>query len=139
MRILKRNWLRFPINPLLGIKDYQIRDIAASIGLPAKYWKQFIKVVHGLWHAFYRMDATLVEIKPLVVTDDGRMLALDALMIVDDNASFRHPEFSDYWDLGLAPQPEVEATKTWAAICKVERQYWLYGQWGRIDDVASWI
>jgi succinyl-CoA synthetase beta subunit len=103
--------LTLPINPLLGIKDYQIRDIAANIGLPEKFQKQFIKIVHGLWHAFFRMDATLIEIKPLVVTDDGRLLALDALMIVDDNASFRHPEFSEYWDLGLAPRPEVEARK----------------------------
>ena len=100
-----------PFNPLLGIKDYQIRDIAASIGLPGKYWKQFLKVTHGLWRAFLQMDASLVEIKPLVLTEDGRMLALDALMIVDDNASFRHPEFSEYWDLGVAPQREVEARK----------------------------
>jgi succinyl-CoA synthetase beta subunit len=108
---IEEELMSLPINPLLGIKDYQIRDIAASIGLPAKHWKQFIKVVHGLWHAFLRMDATLVEIKPLVVTEDARMLALDALMIVDDNASFRHPEFSEYWDLGVAPQSEVEARK----------------------------
>ena len=108
---IEEELLTLPVNPLIGIKDYQIRDIAASIGLPGMYWKRFIKIVHGLWHAFIRMDATLVEIKPLVVTDDGRMLALDALMIVDDNASFRHPEFSDYWDLGVAPRPEVEARK----------------------------
>lgn len=103
--------LTIPVNPLLGIKDYQIRDIAASIGLPGKHWKQLIKVAHGLWRAFLSMDATMVEIKPLVVTEDERMLALDALMIVDENASFRHPEFSDYWDLGIAPLPEVEARK----------------------------
>ncbi|MCD4674097.1 MAG: succinate--CoA ligase subunit beta, partial [Anaerolineaceae bacterium] len=84
--------IKVPINPLLGLRDYQIRDVAASIGLPGNYWKQFMKVAYGLWRAFLRMDATLIEIKPLVITSDHRLLALDALMIVDDNASFRHPE-----------------------------------------------
>ncbi len=99
------------INPLLGLKDYQVRDIAASIGLPRQHWRSFMRVAHGLWRAFLRMDATLVEIKPLVITSDQRMLALDALLVVDDNASFRHPEFADFWDLGLAVAPEVEARK----------------------------
>ena len=99
------------INPLLGLRDYQVRDIAASIGLPRQYWRSFLKIAHGLWRAFIRMDATLAEIKPLVITSDQRLLALDALLVVDDNASFRHPEFSEYWDLGLAVAPEVEARK----------------------------
>lgn len=103
--------LKVVINPLLGIRDYQIRDVAASIGLPKSHWKKFIKFAQGLWQAFLQMDATLIEIKPMVITDDNRLLALDALIFVDDNASFRHPEFSDFWDLGLAPYPEIEARK----------------------------
>lgn len=103
--------IQVEINPLLGLKDYLIRDIAASIGLPGKHWRKFMELAHGLWRAFVRMDATFIEIKPLVVTSDDRLLALDALLVVDENASFRHPEFSDYWDLGVACPPEVEARK----------------------------
>jgi succinyl-CoA synthetase beta subunit len=105
------NLVKIPIDPLLGLKDYQIRDMAASIGLPRTQWRSFMRVSHGMWRAFERMDATLIEIRPLVVTSDQRLLALDALLYVDDNASFRHPEFSDYWDLSVACEPEVEAHK----------------------------
>lgn len=108
---MENDLVKISIDPLLGLKDYQIRDVAASIGLPRLHWQNFMHVAHGLWRAFVEKDATWIEIKPLVITSDKRLLALDALVKVDENASFRHPEFSDYWDLGVSCEPEVEARK----------------------------
>src|SRR5574340_273980 len=65
------------IDPLLGLRDYQARDIAASIDLPREYWKDFGVIANGLWKAYTLNDATLAEINPLVITKDKRIMALD--------------------------------------------------------------
>ena len=78
------------IDPLLGLRDYQARDIAASIDLPRELWRDFSKIASGLWQAFQGTDASLAEINPLVITKDMRLIALDGKMILDDNALFRH-------------------------------------------------
>src|SRR5574338_608038 len=58
--------IKIHIDPLLGLRDYQARDIAASIDLPRKYWKDFLALAKGLWQAYSQNDATLAEINPLV-------------------------------------------------------------------------
>jgi succinyl-CoA synthetase beta subunit len=99
------------INPFLGLRDYQIRDIASGIDLPHTLWKQFIEIARGLWSVYRDYDASLAEMNPLVVTADGRMMTLDAKITIDDNALFRHPELNELRDLDVEDPAEVEARK----------------------------
>jgi len=84
--------VRVPVNPVSGFEPYIGRQLAARLGLKDDHAAQFGKLVEGLYNAFVASDASLAEINPLVVTDDGRVLALDAKLNVDDNALFRHKD-----------------------------------------------
>ena len=91
--------VRVVIDPLLGLRDYQARDLAAGIDLPRELWRSYIEIAHSLWRVFEDFDATMSEINPLVITGDQKLLALDGKMTIDDNALFRHPEMTDYRDI----------------------------------------
>jgi succinyl-CoA synthetase beta subunit len=65
---------RIPINPLLGLRDYQSRDLAACIDLPRDLWKPFIQLTHDLWKVYLDYDVNLVEINPLVITADQKLV-----------------------------------------------------------------
>ncbi len=110
-RLTPEKIIKVHIDPLLGLRDYQARDIAAAIDLPRDHWKTFGTIANGLWMAYCDSDATLAEINPLVITADNRLLALDGKMIVDDNALFRHPDLNEMRDLGAEDPLEVEARK----------------------------
>jgi succinyl-CoA synthetase beta subunit len=103
--------IKIHIDPLLGLRDYQARDIAVSIDLPRENWRQFGEIAYGLWQAYKENDATLAEINPLVITSDRRLLALDGKMIIDDNALFRQSDLNEMRDLGAEDPLEVEARK----------------------------
>jgi succinyl-CoA synthetase beta subunit len=103
--------VRVHIDPLLGLRDYQARDIAAGIDLPRDHWRMFIQIGHGLWDAYTSSDATLAEINPLVITADNRLLAVDGKMVLDDNALFRHHDLAEMRDLDAEEQSEIEARK----------------------------
>jgi succinyl-CoA synthetase beta subunit len=103
--------IKIYIDPLLGMRDYQARDIAVSIDLPRQYWRAFADIARGLWSAYQQNDATLAEINPLVITSDQRMVALDGKMIVDDNALFRLSEVNEMRDLAAEDPLEVQARK----------------------------
>jgi succinyl-CoA synthetase beta subunit len=99
------------IDPLLGLQNYNVRDLALGIGLPREHWKTFGKVAQGLWKAYQGSDATLAEINPLVVTDQNTLLAVDGKMVIDDSALFRHPDLADKRDLDIEVEAEIEARK----------------------------
>ncbi len=103
--------IKLHIDPLLGLRDYQARDLAVSIDLPREYWRSFVEIANGLWQAYRESDATLAEINPLVITSDNRLLALDGKMMVDDNSLFRHPALNEMRDLAAEDPLEVEARK----------------------------
>jgi succinyl-CoA synthetase beta subunit len=90
--------MRLPIDPLLGLRDYQIRRLCLSTGLPAEERRSLAEAVHGVWRAYCESDATLVEVNPLALArwpageSDRSFIALDAKVTVDDNALFRHPQ-----------------------------------------------
>lgn len=86
--------VRRTVDPFIGIRDYEARLLGLKIGLPKKLIGQWVKFVRGLYEVFMEYDADLAEINPLAVTRDGGMLALDAKVIVDENAVFRHPELA---------------------------------------------
>lgn len=108
------------IDPLLGLKDYQTRNIAIGIDLPKQQWKLFNQIANGLWQAYQECDATLAEINPLVITEDNKLLALDGKMLIDDNALFRHPDLADLRDLDVEAPAEVEARKYGLTYIKLE-------------------
>src|SRR5512140_100986 len=112
--------IKVHINPLLGIKDYQTRDIAAGIDLPREYWKSFGEILKGLWQAYLDNDATLAEINPLIISKDKRLVALDGKMLIDDNALFRHPDLSEMRDTDEDAPSEVEARKYGLTFIKLD-------------------
>jgi succinyl-CoA synthetase beta subunit len=108
-RVSPEKIIKVHINPLLGLQGYQIRDIAASIELPRKNWKEFGVIANGLWEAYKGSDATLAEINPLIITDEGTLLAVDGKMLIDDSALFRHADLAEMRDLDTEAESETLA------------------------------
>lgn len=113
---------RVHIHPLLGLRDYQSRDLAAEIDLPREHWRTFGQIAQGLWQAYSDCDATLAEINPLVITSNNRLLAVDGKMVLDDNALFRHPDLAEMRDLDVEAEAEIEARKYGLSYIKLDGQ-----------------
>jgi succinyl-CoA synthetase beta subunit len=90
--------IRQHIDPFLGLRDYQARDVAAAMNLPREHWRTFSKIAQNLYACAVANDALLAEINPLVITDKNELLALDGKMIIDDNALFRQDELESMRD-----------------------------------------
>ncbi len=103
--------VRLLVDPLLGLREYQAREIASRIELPRDHWKTFVQITRGLYQAYSACDATLAEINPLVITEDQRLIALDGKMVLDDNALFRHQDLAELRDIDEEAPVEVEARK----------------------------
>jgi succinyl-CoA synthetase beta subunit len=101
--------IRAAIEPAVGMQDFQARELAFGLGLPASLVSQAVTTFLGAYRAFRDLDATMVEINPLVVTRDGRLLALDAKMSFDDNALFRRPGISELRDKSQEDPREMQA------------------------------
>jgi succinyl-CoA synthetase beta subunit len=99
------------IDPLLGLADYQARNLAFGLGLSGKTVNDAVKFMKSLYRAFVDTDASLAEINPLVITKSGEVIALDAKINFDDNALFRHPELRELRDIAEENAAEVEASK----------------------------
>jgi succinyl-CoA synthetase beta subunit len=99
------------IDPATGLKDAEADDIAAKIGVPPASIPDARKQLQGLYKAYWETDASLAEINPLIITDDGKVIALDAKFNFDSNALYRHPEIVAYRDLDEEDPAEVEASK----------------------------
>jgi len=99
------------VEPELGLQQYQARKLAYSLGLSGDQLKNCVKFLTALYDAYEKTDASLAEINPLVVTQEGSVLALDAKMNFDDNALGRHPDIVAYRDLDEEDPLEVEASK----------------------------
>ena len=99
------------INPAVGLAPFQSRKLAFALGLEGSQINLATKFMIAIWEAFRATDASLIEINPLIVTEDGALLALDAKMTFDDNALYRHPDFKDLRDLAEEDPLEIEASK----------------------------
>ncbi|MBW9333729.1 ADP-forming succinate--CoA ligase subunit beta [Herbaspirillum sp. RU 5E] len=99
------------IDPIDGLTDAQADDVAAKIGVPAESIPAARQNLQGLYKAYWETDASLAEINPLILTGDGKVIALDAKFNFDSNALFRHPEIVAYRDLDEEDPAEVEASK----------------------------
>jgi len=103
--------LKLHLNPLLGIQEYHARQVAVNMDLPHPFWRQFSHILAETWKAFCEHDAILIEINPLVLTSDNRMIALDGKMIIDDNALFRQPEMAEFRWIEVENSTDTEARK----------------------------
>lgn len=103
--------LREAICPETGLQPYHARKLAFGLGLSTEIVNAFGPFLQSLYRAFVETDASLVEINPCVITGDGRLVALDAKMNLDDNALYRHPELRELRDLEEETPLEVEASK----------------------------
>lgn len=94
--------IRTTIDPSLGLRDFQAKDVAYALGLSGDprngQVKEFIQIAKGLYQAFVDTDASLAEVNPLVVTPEGKLLAIDAKLNLDDSGLFRHPGLEDLRD-----------------------------------------
>jgi len=103
--------IKVSVDPLVGIHPYHCREAAFGLDLPASVIKSFQQLVSNLYKLFVTYDCSLVEINPLVITRDERLLALDAKVNIDDNALFRHKEIWELRDLNEEDPLEIEASK----------------------------
>jgi len=101
--------LRLPLHPLIGLQEYQVRRVAFFLGLAPELRAELATTLRGLHAAFMESDADLAEINPLVLTDEGHLLALDAKIVLDDSALFRHPDLEALRDLGEEEPSETAA------------------------------
>jgi malate-CoA ligase subunit beta len=101
--------IRVAVEPAVGMQPFQAREIAFALGLDKSLVNQAVTTLLGCYRAFRDLDATMVEINPLVVTGDGRLLALDAKMGFDDNALFRRPNISELRDKSQEDPREMRA------------------------------
>ncbi len=97
------------IDPTLGVRSYQSTYIASQIDLPRELWRDFHKIVVGLYQCFKHNDASLCEVNPLVITGEGKLLAVDGKMSIDDNALSRQQRLAEMRDIAEEPASEKEA------------------------------
>ena len=98
-------------HPALGVQDFQARRLAYGLGLTGDQFKQAVALIRSLVALYLARDASLAEVNPLVVTKDGRVLALDAKLNFDDNALWRHPAIVALRDVNEEDPLDVEASK----------------------------
>jgi succinyl-CoA synthetase beta subunit len=112
--------IKVTADPFLGLGDYQARELAFGMGIAPDKVNAFVTIAKELYRAFVENDADILEINPLVLNDKGEWQALDAKMVYDDNALYRHREAEDLRDLGEEEQAEIEARKAGLSYVKLD-------------------
>jgi succinyl-CoA synthetase beta subunit len=112
--------IKVTADPFLGLGDYQARELAFGMGIAPDKVNAFVTIAKELYRAFVENDADILEINPLILNDKGEWQALDAKMVYDDNALYRHREAEDLRDLGEEEQAEIEARKAGLSYVKLD-------------------
>ncbi len=107
-------------HPTLGLLPFQARKIAFNLGLKGQAFKDMVKTVQGLYKAFVSLDASLIEINPLLKASDGKLIAVDAKVQIDDNALFRHPDIAEMRDVEEEDPAEVTASQYGLSFVKLD-------------------
>jgi succinyl-CoA synthetase beta subunit len=121
--------IKVPVNPELGLRSFQTREIARKIGYAGNQISELARILENLYKVGMDNDAELIEMNPLVETNDGEFMAVDARIIIDDNALFRHQELKKRLLEGeseLTPQ-ELEAMKNDLAYVKLDGNVGVIG------------
>ncbi|MFM1826309.1 MAG: Succinyl-CoA ligase [ADP-forming] subunit beta [Actinomycetota bacterium] len=100
---------KISINPITGVDKDKATEIAQKAGIPSDVLNPVAELIEKMWKAFMQVDATLIEINPLVRTNDDRIVALDGKVTLDDNALFRHPDFEKFIDTANVDPLETRA------------------------------
>jgi succinyl-CoA synthetase beta subunit len=103
--------LKEAVDPSVGLRPFQARKIAFGLGIPNELINQAAGFMLKLYDAYEKMDASLLEINPFLLTKDNRLIALDAKVNFDDNAMFRHKDYAELRDLNEEEPLEIEASK----------------------------
>ncbi|HZC18281.1 MAG TPA: ADP-forming succinate--CoA ligase subunit beta, partial [Rubrobacteraceae bacterium] len=119
--------VRIYIDPLLGLLPYEVRELTFAAGLEGDIAKGVGKTVNNLYEAFVGGDASLVEINPLVSTKDGRVLALDAKVTVDNSSLFRHEDIAELHDVDAADPEEQRALEAGLQYVKLDGDVGILG------------
>lgn len=113
--------IKMPADSRLGLLEFQARELAFSIGLTdGKQARQFAQIANALNHVFVENDASLVEINPLVIRDDGTLQALDSKVLIDESALFRHSDLVAIRDLSDEPEAERKAREAGITFIKLD-------------------
>jgi succinyl-CoA synthetase beta subunit len=115
------------VDPLLGLLPYQVREITFAAGLEGDVAKGVGRTLSNLYRAFEDLDASLVEINPLVVTGEGRVLTLDAKVTVDDSSLYRHEDIAGLHDVEAADPQEERAQEVGLQYVKLEGDVGILG------------
>ena len=121
------------VNPAVGLQGYQCRNLAFALGLSGKQIGSFTRLLQAAYRLLLDTDAGLLEINPLVVTEAGELVALDAKVDLDDNALFRHPQLAELHDASQEDEREY-GTATRSELYTSAWQHCLHGQWCRSGD-----
>jgi len=103
--------IKVHVDPAVGMQGYIARDLAFGLGLTGNAFKSFVDFIQKLYHAYEEMDCSMLEVNPMVVTTDEKFIALDAKVNFDDNALYRHPEYTNLADVDEEDPLEHEAGK----------------------------
>lgn len=113
--------VKLPAHPELGLQDFQARELAFGIGLrDGKQARQFAQIATALYKVFVETDASLAEINPLVIREDGTLQALDSKILLDDSALFRHPDLEQLRDPSDEPEAERQAREAGITFIKLD-------------------
>jgi succinyl-CoA synthetase beta subunit len=113
--------IKIAAHPTLGLQEYQARELAFGIGLAdGKQARQFAQIALALYKVFVETDASLAEINPLVIRDDGALQALDSKVLLDDSALFRHPDLEQLRDPSDEPEAERQAREAGITFIKLD-------------------
>jgi succinyl-CoA synthetase beta subunit len=112
--------IKVEIDPLIGFQGFHGRKLAFGLGLPRDQVNRFINFVQSVYHVYEDYDANLVEVNPMVRTKEKKFLALDAKMVIDDNALYRQPEILAMRDLTEEEPTEIEAGKYGLSYVKLD-------------------
>ncbi|MBX6390437.1 MAG: ADP-forming succinate--CoA ligase subunit beta [Frankia sp.] len=118
---------RIPIDPLTGVDLAKAREIAVAAELPEAAIDGATELLAKLWEVFVKADATLVEVNPLILTGDGRVVALDGKVTLDDNADFRHPEHEALVDIAAVDPLEQRAKEKGLNYVKLTGEIGIIG------------
>lgn len=103
--------LKQHVDPIIGLRPYQARSLAFALGLEGDAFKKAVKFITLLYKAYVEADCSIAEINPLVLTADDDILALDAKIVFDESALFRHPDYAELRDLSEEDPLEIQASK----------------------------
>ena len=119
--------VRLHVDPLIGLQPYQIREVTFAAGLTGDAAKGVGRTLRDLFRAFHDLDASLVEINPLVITSDGRVLTLDSKVTVDNSSLYRHADIADLHDVEAADPEEQRAQEAGLQYVKLDGDVGILG------------